>query len=114
MDPRVVEGLGFFNHHQFFQSHEILEEVWKDTTGRDKDFYKGLIQAAVACYHWSKGNRPGALTLARSAANYLKRYEPSYLGIDVATFVRQFTEIFQWLRRHRLKYDAHLVPKIRW
>jgi len=125
VDPRLVEGIALYNHHRFFECHEVLEQLWLKTTdvspacpdergaGR-KDFYKGLIQAAVAFYHWSKGNRPGALTLARSASRYLKRYTPVFCGIDVEGFLAQFSELFQWLRRHRQRYDSHLVPKLHW
>jgi len=71
------------------------------------------VAASVAFYHWSRGNLPGALTLARSAAKYLKRYEPVYAGVEVTGFLTPLTELFQWLRRHRQRYDSRLVPVIR-
>ena len=92
----------------------MVEALWLETTGRPKDFYKGFIQAAVACHHWAKDNRAGALTLARSSSHYLARYTPVYLGLDVRSFLAQFTEVFGWLKRHPLRYDARLVPVIRW
>ena len=113
VEPDVAEGIALYNHRHFFECHETLERVWLRTSGRSKDFYKGLIQAAVAFYHWSRGNRPGALTLARSAANYLARYRPVFLGLDVAQFHAQFSELFRWLRRHHVRYDPRLVPLIR-
>ena len=112
-DPQLVEGIALYNHRRFFECHEVLEQRWLQTTDASKDFYKGLIQAAVAFYHWSRGNLPGALTLARSAARYLKRYRPACAGVDVEGFLTQFTELFQWLRRHRQRYDPRLVPAIR-
>ena len=112
-DPQLQEGIELFNHHQFFECHEVLEQRWRGITGPAKDFYKGLIQAAVAFHHWSRGNLPGALTLARSAAKYLKRYEPVYVGVEVAGFLRSLTELFQWLGRHSQRYESRLVPAIR-
>lgn len=106
----LEEGIALFNHHQFFECHEVLEQRWKATHDASKDFYKGLIQAAVAFHHWSKGNLAGALTLAKSSAKYLKRYEPSHAGVDVSGFLAQFSEMFQWLRRHRQRYEPSLVP----
>ena len=108
-----MEGVALFNHRRFFECHEVLEQRWLRTHDASKDFYKGLIQAAVAFYHWSRDNRPGALTLARSARRYLARYQPSFGGLDVAAFLREFSELFTWLRRHRHRYDPHLVPVIR-
>lgn len=114
IDPRLSEGVALYNHHRFFECHETLERLWLETHGASKDFYKGLIQAAVAFHHWSKGNDAGAQTLARSSARYLKRYAPVYLGLDVQKFLTSFSELFQWLRRHRQRYDSHLVPVMQW
>ncbi len=113
-DPRLVEGVALFNHRRFFECHDVVEAMWLETNDRSKDFYKGVIHAAVAFYHWSKGNRVGALTLARSATAYLARYTPIFHGLDVEAFLAQFTELFRWLRRHRERYDSRLVPVMRW
>ena len=114
VDHRLVEGIALFNHHQFFTAHEVLEELWLKTEGRSRDFYKGLIQAAVACYHWSRGNPGGAMSLYRSSSRYLRKYRPEFLGVDVEGFLHRYTELFGWLRRHRARYEARLVPTIRW
>jgi predicted metal-dependent hydrolase len=89
--------------------------VWLSTADpRERDFYKGLIQAAVACYHWSRGNLGGAMSLYRSSSRYLKKYRPHHLGVDVEGFLCRYTELFGWLRRHRTRYDPRLVPPIAW
>ena len=114
IDPRLVEGVALFNHHHFFACHEVLERLWLSTRDRSRDFYKGLIQAAVAFHHWSKGNPGGALSLYRSSSRYLARYRPAHLNLDVEAFLARYTELFQWLRRHPVAYDARLVPPLRW
>ena len=110
----MIEGVALYNHHRFFECHEALERLWLKTEGRPRDFYKGLIQAAVAFYHWSRGNPGGAMSLYRSSSRYLRNYRPAFMGVDVDGFLRPYTELFGWLRRHRLRYDARLVPPIRW
>ena len=112
-DPRLAEGLALYNHHRFFECHEVLEQLWLKTIGRPRDFYKGLIQAAVAFHHWSRGNLAGAMSLYRSSSRYLRRYLPDFLGVDVEGFLRRYTELFRWLRRHPMRYEARLVPPIR-
>jgi predicted metal-dependent hydrolase len=106
--------VALYNHRQFFECHEVLEQAWLQAEGRPKDFYKGLIQAAVAFHHWSRGNLPGAMSLYRSSSRYLRKYLPAFLGIDVAGFFSSYTELFGWLRRHSTRYDPRLVPPIRW
>lgn len=81
---------------------------------RSRDFYKGLIQAAVAFYHWSRGNPGGALSLYRSSSQYLKRFRPVHLGVDVEQFLCRYMDLFGWLRRHQQRYDSRLVPQIQW
>lgn len=110
----MSDGVLLFNAHRFFECHERLEALWRETDGRPRDFYKGLIQAAVAFHHWSRGNPGGAMSLYRSSRRYLVRYLPTYLGFDIEGFVQQYTELFGWLRHHRLRYDARLVPVLRW
>ena len=114
VDPRLIEGVALFNHRQFFRCHEVLEQMWLRTEGRPRDFYKGLIQAAVAFYHWSRNNPGGAMSLYRSSSKYLPKYLPTYLDVDVAKFFQQYRELFTWLRRHPTRYDARLVPTICW
>ena len=114
VEPRFIEGVALFNHHQFFACHEVLEQLWLQTQGRPRDFYKGLIQAAVACYHWSRDNPAGAMSLYRSSSRYLRKYRPEYMGLNVGQFLQQYTELFGWMRRHRLRYEDSLVPTLRW
>ena len=114
LDPRLAEGVALYNHHRFFECHEVLEQLWLRTEGRPRDFYKGLIQAAVAFHHWSRGNPAGAMSLYRSSSRYLKKYLPVFLGVDVQDFLRRYAELFRWLRRHPQRYDRHLLPEIRY
>ena len=109
-----MEGITLYNHHQYYAAHDTIEQLWLATRGPERDFYRGLIQAAVACYHWSRGNRGGAMTLFRSSSHHLKKYRPDCFGVDVSGFLKRYTELFTWLRRHRTRYDARLVPAITW
>jgi len=81
-------GVALFNAGLYFECHEILEGVWKATTGPDKDFYHGIVQVAAACYHHEKHNRHGARTLLTKGMQKLSRYPDHYLGVDVGNFLR--------------------------
>ena len=61
---KYVEGIRLFNEEEFFECHEVLEELWQETLGREKKFYQGLIQAAVALFHFGNENlgAPGSFT----------------------------------------------------
>lgn len=47
-DPLYLKGIAYFNSCEFFEAHEVWEDLWKSYTGPLRLFYKGLIQAAVA------------------------------------------------------------------
>jgi uncharacterized protein len=82
-DPRYLEGLRHFNAREFFVAHEVWEELWRDERGRARQFYQGLIQAAVCLHHFGHGNTRGARKLYHSSRGYLDGYRPLYLGLDL-------------------------------
>ena len=110
----LQDGIQRFNQRQFFECHEVLEAAWLTIRGPSRDFYKGLIQAAVSCYHWSRGNTAGAISLSHTASRYLKRYCPAYLGVDVERFLRDYHALFASIQQEDLSYNADEVPKIYW
>ncbi|HEV2233594.1 MAG TPA: DUF309 domain-containing protein, partial [Terriglobia bacterium] len=48
MKAKIAEGLRLFNSQKYFETHEVLEEVWLKTVGEKKIFLHGLIQIAAA------------------------------------------------------------------
>jgi predicted metal-dependent hydrolase len=87
-DPRYRAGASLFNRGEYFEAHEVWEDLWRDTTGLDRRFYQGLIQAAVAVYHAGNGNARGARRLFHSARRYMSAYPERHLGVDVSAFWR--------------------------
>src|SRR5262245_57419384 len=55
-DPRYLAGVLFFNRRDFFEAHEVWEDLWQECTGPERKFVQALIQAAVALYHFGNGN----------------------------------------------------------
>src|SRR5882724_10348683 len=90
-DPRYLAGVLFFNRGDFFEAHEAWEALWMDTAGPDKRFYQGLIQAAVALYHFGNGNVRGARKLFHSSKAYLDRFGERHLGFDNQRFWQEMS-----------------------
>jgi len=89
-DPRYLEGIALFNECEFFEAHDVWEELWADYQGPSRKFYQGLIQAAVCLHHFGNGNIRGAKKLYFGCRRYLEEYLPHHEGIDLAKF---FTEL---------------------
>ena len=84
-----------WNEQQYYEAHDVLEQLWLSTKSSDADFFKGLIQAAGAFVHLQKrfenpshvkhGRRlPPAVRLARLAQKNLFQFGPYHHGLDVA------------------------------
>jgi predicted metal-dependent hydrolase len=85
-DPRYLTGIELFNRGEFFDAHEVWEDLWHECGSADRRFYQALIQAAVAAYHWSRGNAAGAKRLYHSGRKYMEPYRPAHLGLHIDDF----------------------------
>jgi uncharacterized protein len=86
-DPLYLRGIEQFNQRNFFESHEVWEDLWIGESEPSRSFYKGLIQAAVALHHYGNGNFDGAKKLLLGATGLLDPYRPRHLGLDVDRFL---------------------------
>jgi predicted metal-dependent hydrolase len=88
MSSLLAEGIGLFNSGEYWEAHEVWERDWMpDRKGSDSGFYKGLIQVAAGCLHYTRHNRRGAVNKWRSGADYLRPYLPSHHGVRLAPLV---------------------------
>jgi predicted metal-dependent hydrolase len=69
----LLEAYGQFNRGEWHDSHETLEDLWIGSEGEMRAFYQGLLQIAVALYHWQNGNFKGANILIESGTSHLGR-----------------------------------------
>jgi predicted metal-dependent hydrolase len=116
-DPLYLQGVAYFNACEFFEAHEVWEELWKNYSGDLRLFYKGLIQAAVALHHFGNGNIRGARKVYRSSRGYLDAYRPVCVGLDLDQFLPQFDTCFAEVDASqeefpRIDIDPELIPEI--
>jgi predicted metal-dependent hydrolase len=89
MEEAYRRGLELFNRGEFFDAHEVLEDVWRAAPPPEKKFLQGLIQVAVGLHHHSRGNMAGARSLLARAHRNLSAYPARHGGIDLARFRAQ-------------------------
>jgi predicted metal-dependent hydrolase len=96
IDPHLAGYLECFNSGRYYEAHDVLEDLWL-RQGRqhpDHSFHKGLIQLAGGFVHLrlhhlhpdhpKHGRRlVPARRLLLLAAENLRSYPPSHLGVDV-------------------------------
>lgn len=87
IEPLFVKYCTYFNGNKdYFECHEVLEELWKDVAPGDKRHaLVGLIQVATALYHWRRENFRGATKSLTSAIAILEQQldAPYFELIDV-------------------------------
>src|SRR5215831_3541166 len=57
------DGITLFNEHEFFDAHEVWEDIWHMAFGTKFEFYQGMIQCAVALEHYRRSNPRGVVSL---------------------------------------------------
>ncbi len=83
-----------FNEGDYFEAHEVLEDLWVIEVEPLKTYYKGLIQVAVAICHWERGNASGARKLYHSGMRYLEPYPDHYEGLSLDALRLKMRNLF--------------------
>ena len=91
---RYREGIRLLNQGEFYDAHEVLEDVWRAAPEPERKFLQGLIQVAVALHHHSKGNLVGARSLMGRASKNLSHYPEQFGGIQLGP-LRQSLMLWQ-------------------
>ncbi|MGH7198199.1 MAG: DUF309 domain-containing protein [Candidatus Omnitrophota bacterium] len=96
-DERFKQGLALFNQGQFFECHDVIEELWLETDRTDpsRDLYKGVIQAAASLYQYKRGILSGAKALHQTSASNLGSYLPAALGLNVQKLIDDMDLFFE-------------------
>jgi len=114
---RFGDGIKKFNEGNFFECHDILEDLWFEIRGSSRNFYQGLIQVAAGFYHITvRENQRGALSQLKKGTGKLNEYRPEYQGIELEHFLEKISECIALIEK--LNQDGHekfpckIIPKI--
>ncbi len=84
-----AEAVRFFNAREYFECHEVLEELWREEPTSLRLFYQGVLQVAVGCYHLTvRRNRHGAVSKLRAGLEKLQQF-PAVMGLVDVDDLRQ-------------------------
>ena len=83
------EGLQAYEEKDFFEAHELWEELWSKYYLADRTLIQGLIQLAVSFVHL--GN--GAKSLLNKSAEKFSSFSGVHRGINIDNLKKQIMEI---------------------
>jgi predicted metal-dependent hydrolase len=87
-----LAGIQLFNEHEFFEAHEVWEDIWHMASGTRQQFYQGMIQCAVALEHYRRSNPRGVLSLYHSYRRHFASVPDRFMGLDVKAFLERMHE----------------------
>src|SRR5262245_52204375 len=113
MDARLREGIGLFNQGRFFESHEILEQLYHETEEVNKPLFDGLRKSAAALILCADlGSTHVTVRIIYQALIRFENYQPAYLEIKV----KEMCETMETWAKQMEGPDARppsAIPKIR-
>ena len=77
----LVSAVRQFNEGRYWDCHETLEDLWRETPYPLRFVYHAVIKAAVGFHHLSRRNRNGARLKLSDAVRLLSLFQPEILGI---------------------------------
>lgn len=87
-----------FNRGHFWESHEVLEDAWRECGSA---FYHGLILYASAFVHLERNNAHGIRAQMEKARRALSDVPSPYLGVDVDGIRRHARSVVETVKRLR-------------
>lgn len=111
-----VYAISLFNRRYYWETHEVLEDLWMDEVGRRRSFYQGIIQAAAALYHVLGANPKGVIKLAQDALPKIGASRDNPWKIDTGPLISSLnsykTQAEEILGQARSGFDYRLLPVI--
>src|ERR671918_2838830 len=93
-DIAIRRAVQLFNDEKYWEAHETLEYVWKNTTGIEKEILNGIILVAAAFVHDEKDEPDVCISILRRAR---KKLDPAnfknYHGINTNRIADMISEI---------------------
>ena len=97
-DSRFEIAMKLFNSRQWYQAHDVFEEIWHETGGPERQLIQGILQVAVAQVHLENSNTNGATILYGEALGRLKRYQLNNLGLDIVGLCKCISRRLEFLQ----------------
>ncbi len=103
----IKQGLELYNHEEYWECHEILEDVWKEEQRLlQRNAVWAIIQVAASLYHVQRSNLEGAYLLIVKAKEKIQRVEKYIQENQIQENCLDF-----WMNWSSFVGLVHLVPQ---
>ncbi len=118
MHAKLKNAITLFNRREYFECHEVLEEIWREAAEEDKAFFEGLIRFATGLHlRFNRRAPQGAINLLTQGLMRIENYRPAHHGVDVARLYAEIDAHINDLKSAKNPQASFLerwrVPRIR-
>ena len=82
-DEAIMLAVKSFNDEKYWNAHELLEGVWKSSTGMERKILNGIILVAAAFVHDEKDEPGICISILKRALAKLEGAPETYAGINI-------------------------------
>jgi hypothetical protein len=93
---RLLRAAEQFNGGQFWECHETLEDLWRETPYPLRLFYHSIIKVAVGFHHLERHNRHGASAKLAEGVQLMGAFTPVFMRIATGSLLEDAS---RWLGR---------------
>ena len=104
-----------FNRGEFWECHETLEDVWRETPYPFRLFYHAVIKTAVGFHHLTRHNRHGARVKLRDGVELLELFQPVWMGVRTDLLLADAMEWLSYVEAPTVAWselDGRAKPRI--
>jgi hypothetical protein len=92
-DRAIARAVQLFNDERYWEAHEVLEYLWKNAKGVEREILNGIILVAAAFVHDEKDEPDVCISILRRARKKLDQASGNYYGIDTNRIADMVSEI---------------------
>lgn len=89
----IDHAIFLFNIERFWKSHEVLEGIWKESTGTEKKILNGLILINAAFVHYQKNELDIFISILRRSLEKLSESLGKFYSLDLNQVKEEITKI---------------------
>ena len=92
-EEAIIQAKDYFNNERFWECHEVLEGVWKNTRQGEKELVQGIILVAAALVHYQKNETDICLSILKRTVEKFSNASSKYYSIDVDLIRKKIAEM---------------------
>lgn len=102
-EQAINNAIFLFNMERFWKSHEILEGIWKKSSGLDKSILNGIILIDAAFVHYQKNELDIFISILNRSLEKFKGASEKFFNVDMVSLLENLNQMIEKKQAHFFK-----------